>query len=144
MILVTHKPGEPREPLDVNFAASQVLDPVWFKTWTKLGLTVIAVQFDARLGSPIYAHPGIEEALGLELQEIGAGHFDSTFWLTGSAWHFFLCVDIGRAVRRLKSQLEIRGLLSVANILLAESPDNLTLWYSPDASLIGRAVEPSE
>jgi hypothetical protein len=142
---VTTKPGEPRDPLNVNVAALQNLTDTWHKILDKLGLNVVVVQFDARLGSPIYAHPGIWESLGLELREIGAGFFDSMMFPTpGSMWCFYHCHDLGKAIERLKSQIEARHLLGITNILHAEESNQLRVWYSWDPDAIGKLIEPSK
>ncbi len=136
--------NSPRTP-QADVAALQNLDPAWHKILDKLGLNIVVVQFDARLGSPFYAHPGIEEALGLELQEIGAGIFDSMmFPAPGSLWAFYLVHDLGKAMQRLKSQLATRCLLGIVNILQPEEPYKLRVWYSYDPDAIGKLVEPSE
>lgn len=124
-----------------NRAAVDNLSPHWHGVFTKLGLNVVVVLFDTRLDSPIHSHPEIEKALGLELQQELAGFYDSTFYHVGSVWHFFHCVDLGKAMQRLKSQLEARGLLHITNILHAEESNQLRFWYSPDANAIGKALE---
>lgn len=59
----------------------------------------------------------------------------------GSVWHFFHCGDLGKAMQRLKSQLQARGLLHITNILHAEESNQLRFWYSPDPDSIGKVLE---
>jgi len=132
----------------MNTAALQNLDAMWHGVFSKLGLNVVVVQFDTQRASPIHSHPKIEESLGLELQQIGAGYYDSSFYpgvtdpkRSGSSWHFFHAHDLGAAMQRLKSQLAARGLLHVANILHAEESNQLRFWYSYDPETIGRLLE---
>jgi hypothetical protein len=122
-------------------AALENLDAPWHGILDKMGMQVVIVQFDTRLGSPIHSHPKLAESLGMELREVQAGHYDSTFYLQGSKWCFFHCRDLGRAMQRLKAQLEVRGLLPIVNILHAEESNQLRIWYSPDPDAIGRLVE---
>jgi len=123
-----------RAALD-NFSAN------WHGVFTKLGLNVVVVQFDTQRGSPIYSHPELEKALGLELQQELAGFYDSTFYHIGSVWHVFHCCDLGKAMQRLKSQIQARGLLHITNILHAEENDQLRCWYSYETESIGKLFQ---
>lgn len=132
----------------MSTAAFQNLSPNWHQIFDKLGLNVILVQFDTQDASPIHSHPQVAEALGLELQQIGAGFFDSSYFPgcydsknTGSAWHFFHAHDLAAAMERLKSQLAFRGLLGCCNILHAEDWNRLVFYYSPDPEAIGKTLE---
>ena len=135
-------------PNKERLAALQNLDAAWHKIFDKIGLNVVVVQFNTQMKSPIHAHPEIENALGLELQQIGAGYYDSSFYpgchdskSSGSAWHFFYAHNLGAVMQRLKSQLAVRGLLGIVNILHAEESNQLRVWYSYDPDAIGKLIE---
>ncbi len=132
----------------MSLAAFQNISPNWHAIFSKLGLNVVAVQLNTTRQSPVHDHPKIEEALGLELQQVGLGFYDSSFYpgccdseCAGSAWHFFHAHDLGAAMARLKSQLAVRGLLGVANILHVEEYNRLVFWYSHDPDVIGKTIE---
>jgi hypothetical protein len=125
----------------VSAVALQNLDSGWHAIFEKLGLNVVVVVFDTRRDSPIHSHPDLGTALGLELQQIGAGYYDSSFYPKGSVWHFYHCRKLGPAMARLKAQLETRGLLGITSIMHAEESGLLRVWYSYDPEAIGKSIE---
>ena len=129
----------------MSLAALQNLTPAWYGIFDKLGLNVVLVTFDTQRASPIHSHPQIEISLGLELQQVGAGFYDSSFYpgchdlnCSGSVWHFFHAHDLGAAMSRLKSQIAVRGLLPITNIVHAEECDQLRAWWSYEPESIGK------
>jgi hypothetical protein len=129
----------------MSAVAFQNLTAVWHGIFTKLGLNVVVVQMDTRRASPVHSHPEIEVALGLELQQVQAGFFDSAIYpgtvdidYSGTAWFFFHCIDLGKAMSCLKSQIAARGLLGITNILHAESENELRAWWAYEPENIGK------
>jgi hypothetical protein len=134
-------------PHDV--AALQNTDPQWFKAFTKCGLEIVVVHLLITPGSPALAHPQVERALGLALQQAELGHYDSSHYpgclnlsQSGYVWHFLHAHDLGKAMACLKAELEKRGLLDVANILHGEAHDQFRIWWSHDPEAIGKLVQP--
>lgn len=127
----------------MSLASLQNLTEKWHGIFTRLGLNVLIVQFSTRTDSPAHAHPKIEEALGLELQQIQAGYYDSSWYCFqgASVWHFFHCSDLAKAMNHLKAQLATRGLLKACNIMNAERHDRLCLWHSSDPECVAQYVE---
>lgn len=130
------------------FAAWQNFLPNWHRIFTQCGLKVIVVWLDAKPPSPLLDYPHIEEALGLELRRIGAGHYDATHYpgcsdiaSTGQVWHVFHAIELGAAMQCLKSQLAVRGLLGVAGIFHAEDHNRIVCWYSCRPEEIGQTLE---
>jgi len=135
-------------PGTINLAAMQNLSPNWHAIFSKLGLNIVIVWLDTKLPSPIHDHPHIEEALGLELQQVGAGSFDSNYYpgcfdinATGTVWHIFHAYNLGAAMARLKAGLAVRGLLGVAGIFHAEDYNRIVCWYSCTPEEIGQSRE---
>lgn len=85
---------------------------------------------------PLFKHAELEEGLGRDLQEARAGQFDSVFSHPGERWIFFHARDLAKSVRTLKATLERYGLLCHAKIAVAESPNELSVWYPPTAKRI--------
>lgn len=134
----------------VDVAALQNTDPHWFTIFDKCGIQIVVVHLITKRGSPVHDHPEIEKALGLELQEIEAGFYDSSWYpgciddkASGSVWHqYHVHVHhLGKAMARLKEQLGVRGLLEIANILHGEAHNQFRIWWSYDPDIIGKLVE---
>lgn len=128
-------------------AAMANIDPVWFKRFEKLGVHVVLLHILSGPESPVHGHPELEKALGLELQEIAAGYYDSSHYPgalnpedSGFTWHFFHCTDLAKAMTRLKAQLEVRGLLNVCSIFHSEGPGEFRCWWSYDPTGISKLV----
>lgn len=135
----------PSGPSPASFAMLQNLSPFWHGVYDKLGLNLVLVTFDTQSASPIHRHPQIEIALGLELQQIGAGYYESSFYpgchdskCSGSVWHMFFAHNLGAAMSRIKSQVAVRGLLNITNIAHAEECDQLRVWWSYEPESIGK------
>ena len=119
-----------------KLAAIQNLDESWHEVLSKYGLNVVVVVLQTQITSPIHQHPELWKALGLELMEVSAGKYDSSFYHKASVWHFFHCQKLGCAIGQLKRSLEKRGLLPIANILHAEAADELIQYWPPTAEKV--------
>lgn len=129
-------------------AALDNLDDAWFARFEKIGLKIVLLRLDCRLGTKAAAIPNLEQTLGAELFNAGIGAFDSTFYLgtmdeklAGIRWHFFHAHDLGKVVAHLKSRLAELGLLPDCTIFHCEKPRRRVVWYSPNPELIGFASD---
>jgi hypothetical protein len=121
----------------LNLPAAENLQPAFFGTLTRLGISVVVLIFEGiNHRHPIFQHAEVEEELGCELQEAKAGRFDSVFHHHDERWIFFHARDLAKSVRTLKATLERYGLLCYAKIAVAESPNELSVWYPPTAKRI--------
>ncbi len=124
------------------------LDEVWFARFEKIGVSVVLLRLDCRLGNKAAALPNIEETLGAELFQARIGAFDSTLYLglideklAGIRWHFFHTQDLGKAVQFLKTRLGEMGILPNSIIYHVEQPLRMVVWYAPQSELIGTASD---
>lgn len=129
-------------------AALDNLDDAWFKRFEKIGLSVVMLRLDCRLGTKAASLPLIEETLGAEMFRAGIGAFDATIYLgtidealAGIRWHFFHAQDLGKAVGFLKARLEQIGILPDSIIYHVEQPRRMVVWYAPQPELIGTASD---
>lgn len=126
-----------------NLAFLQNFSPAWFARAEKIGLEFLLVTFAAPLGSPIYEHPEIERALGLELQAAGAGCYDSSLCRDGVQYHIFHVSRLPVALNVLKQQLALRGLLPITRILHRDTANAWRCFVSPDERELAQLVEDS-
>lgn len=121
----------------INFAAMQNFDPEWFAIFEKMGLQIVLLRVDAKVGSPIYHVSKLEEIIDGLLKERGAGHLDSTGYPGGSHLHFYHVPKdkLGEAVASIKLVLENYNLLGVSEIYHAEAYDRFCQWWPPTAEV---------
>lgn len=129
-------------------AACDNLDDAWFKRFEKIGLNIVMLRLDCRMGNKAASIPNVEQTLGAELFRAEIGAFDSTLYpgtiderFAGIRWHFFHTQDLGKAVAFLKTRLEELGILPNSIIYHVEQPRRMVVWYAPQAELIGSASD---
>ena len=121
----------------VNLPAAQNFQPAFFGIVTQLGLSVVAVIFKGVASNhPIFQHAELDEALGRDVREAKCGQFDSNFYHPCERWLIFHATNLAKCVSVLKAGLEKRGLITHAKIAVAETPDELVVWYPPTAERI--------
>jgi hypothetical protein len=113
--------------------ALENIEPYLFGVLSKLGISVVLVQFDAKPDSPIWATTRLEMELGAQLEKAKSGLHDSSLFHPGIQSHFFHVPGdkLGNAIAILKSGIDAHGLLGITKIFHSESAKALRLHYPP-------------
>lgn len=134
-----NSPKPPPPPL--NYAAAENLSPALHAMLAAFGKDIVLVHFTCKDNPTLMERLLCEQELNAALVAAKAGYYDSTAYNAGSVLHFFHVRNLGAAVRILKEQIGLRGLLDNAYVIHVESPDKQTVWWPNTAAAIDASQE---